>query len=482
MQVLAVASEVFPLVKTGGLADVTGALPLALARHGISVRTLLPGYPSVMSHLKKHKSAARLDDFFGLSARLLSGKVAGLDLFVLDCPALFDREGGPYSDISGADHSDNWLRFAALSKAGALIASGLVARFRPDIVHVHDWQAAMTPVYLRFSDDLSPPSLITIHNIAFQGQFAPIHFAGLGLPERAFALDGIEYYGDIGFLKGGLATATAITTVSPTYAQEICGSEFGMGLEGLINTRSDDLYGITNGIDTVQWDPVNDPALAANYRSTTLKRRRTNRQALIERFGLDASLPGPLLSVISRLTWQKGMDLIAETADAIVAEGVSLIILGAGDPEIEVRLAQAAARNPGRIGFFKGYNEELSHLMQGGADAILVPSRFEPCGLTQLYGLRYGCVPVVARTGGLADTVIDANEAALSAGVATGFQFSAVNRASLLHATRRVCEAFRSPTSWARMQRQGMKADVSWERSAARYAHLYAKLIEKNGS
>lgn len=478
MNILSVASEVFPLIKTGGLADVAGALPLALRGKGIRMRTLVPGYPAVMQQLEHPVEVAALADLLGEEARVLAVMHDGLDMLVLDAPAFFDRTGGPYTDATGKDFPDNWQRFAALSLAGHLIAGGLLTDWRPDIVHAHDWQAAMVPVYMRFNGLPHIPNILTVHNLAFQGQFGPQIFARLGLPAEAFTVDGLEYYGDVGFLKGGLRTAWAITTVSPSYAHEIMTPDFGMGLEGLINARSSDLTGIVNGIDTDIWNPATDPDLSSNYTPGALRQRAVNRRAVAERFSLGQD-DGPIFCVISRLTWQKGIDLIAEVADWIVSEGGKLAVLGSGDQGLEGALLAAASRHRGRIGIVIGYNEPLSHLMQAGADAILIPSRFEPCGLTQLYGLRYGCIPVVARTGGLADTVIDANEAALAARVATGFQFTPITTEGLRQALRRVFKAYREPKVWARLQNQGMKSDVSWERSAERYADLYSSLLAR---
>ena len=478
MNILSVASEVFPLIKTGGLADVAGALPIALAGHGTRMRTLVPGYPSVMQKLGQAEVVASFDDLLGAEARILATTLSGLDILVLDAPAFFDRIGGPYTDATGRDFPDNWRRFAALSLAGAEIARGLLPDWTPDVVHAHDWQAAMTAVYMRYTGLQHIPCVITVHNLAFQGQYGADIFYALRLPYDAFSVDGLEYYGDVGFLKGGLRTAWAVTTVSPTYAAEITTPEYGMGLEGLVNARADDLTGIVNGIDTAVWNPETDPLIARTYTAGTLKQRAANRQALAHRFGLDED-GGPVFCVISRLTWQKGIDLIAEVADWIVAEGGKLAVLGSGDQALEGALMSAAARHRGRIGIVIGYDEPLSHLMQAGADAILIPSRFEPCGLTQLYGLRYGCVPIVARTGGLADTIIDANEAALSARVATGFQFTPINADGFRQALRRAFAAWREPKTWARIQTQGMKSDVSWENSAARYANLYSSLLSK---
>ncbi|PDT80655.1 glycogen synthase GlgA [Sinorhizobium sp. BJ1] len=479
MNILSVASEVYPLVKTGGLADVVGALPAALLPHGIRTRTLVPGYPAVLHKLKKKKTVGGIDNLFGHPATLLAAEIDGLDLLVLDQPALYDRDGGPYLDPTGRDYPDNFRRFAALSLAAAEIAGdNVVPGWRPDIVHVHDWQAALTPVYMRFGSARNMPTVLTIHNIAFQGQFGPSVFPELSLPPEAFTTPFLEYYGDVGFLKGGLQTATAIITVSPSYAHEILTPEFGMGMEGLLASRVLDLTGIVNGIDVDTWNPETDPNIARNYGPTAIKQRAANRKALEERFGLDQSR-GPIFCVISRLTWQKGMDLLAEVADDIVTLGGKLIVLGSGDSALEGALLAAASRHRGRIGMITGYDEPLSHLMQAGSDAILIPSRFEPCGLTQLYGLRYGCIPIVARTGGLTDTVIDANEAALSARVATGFQFRPVTADGLRLAIRRAMHAYSEPKVWARLQNQGMKSDVSWGKSAERYAALYSGLLAK---
>lgn len=478
MKILSVASEVFPLIKTGGLADVVGALPLALAAHGIEMRTLVPGYPAVMQALAAPRMLAEFADLFGQEARLLSASHDDLDILVLDAPGFFDRTGGPYTDATGKDFPDNWKRFAALSHVGAEIARGLLPDWTPDIVHAHDWQAAMTAVYMRYTGLQHIPTIITVHNLAFQGQFGADIFPELGLPPEAFGVDGLEYYGDVGFLKGGLRTAWSITTVSPSYAHEIMTPEYGMGLESLMNARAPDLTGIVNGIDTAVWNPETDTHIAGTFSAGSLRRRSVNRRALMERFGL-VDDGGPVFCVISRLTWQKGIDIIAETADWIVQQGGKLAILGSGDQGLEGALLAAASRHRGRVAIVIGYNEPLSHLMQAGADAILIPSRFEPCGLTQLYGLRYGCIPVVARTGGLADTVIDANEAALSARVATGFQFTPIDGEGLRQALRRVFRAWHEPKVWARLQNQGMKSDVSWEMSAGRYADLYYSLLAK---
>ena len=478
MKVLSVASEIHPLVKTGGLADVAGALPPALAKHGVEVRTLVPGYPAIMARFggSLPKPLSSFPDFFGGRARLLPLQTDGLHLIVLEAPHLFDRAGGPYGEGHGAEWHDNGRRFAAFARAGASIAGGSIARFKPDLVHVHDWQAALVPAYLHYDGKGHVPSVITIHNIAFQGRFPADILGSIGLPAEAMSIHGVEYYGGVGFLKAGLQFASAVSTVSPTYAQEIRTPQFGMGLEGLINARGGSLHGIVNGIDTVEWDPERDPHLAKTYRSRSLDLRRANRARIEERFGLAAG-DGPLFCVISRLTWQKGVDLLATVLEELVAMGGRLAVLGSGDGWMEDAFRAGASRHPGRVGVVIGYDESLAHLLQGGADAIVVPSRFEPCGLTQLYGLRYGCVPVVSRTGGLADTVIDANEAALAAGVATGISFAPDNLDALRHALRRAVDLYRSGEPWRILQKNGMKADLSWDKSAARYAALFRSLV-----
>lgn len=479
IKVLSVASEAVPLVKTGGLADVVGALPSALARHGVELTTFLPGYSGVTKALSRPRALYTWDNLLGEQARLLAGKIDGHPLLVLDAPAYFHREGGPYGDNSGRDWADNWRRFAAFGRAAADIALEAVKGHKFDLVHAHDWQAAMALAYIRFGNPegrVPVPSVMTIHNMAFQGFASADKFAALGLPPEAWSLDGVEYHGGIGFLKAGLEAASAITTVSPTYAREIRSAEFGMGLEGLIISRGDRVSGIVNGIDTNQWNPETDTAIAARFGVKSLPKRQANKRALETEFGLDAN-DGPLFVVISRLTWQKGMDVLLEAIDHLVGMGGRLALLGSGDKAMENAFHAAAMRHPGKVAVRIGYDEDLSHRMQAGGDAILIPSRFEPCGLTQLYGLAYGCVPVVARTGGLADTVIDANLAALMGGVATGLQFDGVNYPSFADAITRTVALYQQPEAWRSIQRAGMKTDFSWTRSGKAYADLYASLI-----
>ena len=474
MQVLSVASEVYPLIKTGGLADVAGALPAALTKQGVTMRTLMPGYPAVMAALEKPDTFHSFAKLMGGTATLLSGKAKGLDVFVLDAPHLFDRKGNPYLGPDGKDWPDNAQRFAALSQVAAQLAKGELGNYKADVLHLHDWQSALAAVYIKYSG--GPKSVMTVHNIAFKGEFPAAYFNILDLPPQAFAIDGVEFYGNLSFLKGGLACANSITTVSPTYASEICTADYGMGLEGLLQSRRASLSGIVNGIDVDVWNPATDKTLAANYSAADISNRILNKRAIEKRFNLETG-DGIIHGVVSRLTWQKGLDIFASLLDWLVGTGARLALIGTGEAAIEAAVMAAAAKHPGRIGVVTAYDEALSHLVQGGCDTMLVPSRFEPCGLTQLYGLRYGCVPVVARTGGLADTVIDANDAALGAGVATGLQFSPVDRYSLQNALTRAANLYNNKAAWKNMQACGMNSDVSWDRSAAAYAELYKGLI-----
>lgn len=476
MQVLSVASEVFPLVKTGGLADVVGALPAALAAEGIEARTLVPGYPAVLDALERRDVIHTVADLFGGSAKVLAGTAAGLDLLVLDAPHLYRRAGGPYVDTSGRDWPDNAQRFAALSRIAASIGTGLLPPYSPDIVHAHDWQAGLAPVYLHYGDRIRPSTVMTVHNLAFQGRFPAELLPDLGLPSSALTIDGVEFYGGIGFLKAGLQLADRITTVSPTYAREISAPEAGMGLDGLLRARAGVLSGILNGIDLSVWDPATDPHLAARYTADDVAGRAQNKRALVDRFLLRDDPEAPLFGVISRLSAQKGIDLLLAALPRLLALGGSLVMLGAGDAALETALRAAASSAPGRIGVTVGYDEGLAHLIQGGVDALIVPSRFEPCGLTQLCALRYGAVPLVARVGGLNDTVIDANEVALAADAATGFQFAPVNREALEQALERTFSVWTQPKAWRRMQVNGMRTEVGWSRPAARYAEIYRSL------
>jgi starch synthase len=476
VRVLFVASECAPFVKTGGLADVVGALPKALAPLGVEVRVVLPAYPSLAELAAGGRVAADLGVLNGGPARLLEASAAGLDLLLVDAPHLFARPGNPYLGPDRADWPDNHLRFGALSQAAARFALTGNDGWKPDLVHAHDWQAGLVPAYLRLGGGAGPATLITVHNVAFQGLFSATVIAELGLPPAAFDAEGYEFHGKVGFLKAGLVYADRITTVSPTYARELMTPEFGMGLEGVFAARRADLVGILNGIDLEAWDPQTDTTITSRYSGRTIARKAANRTTLEEHFGLAARPRTPLFCVISRLTRQKGIDLLIDALPRLVARGARLVVLGTGEADLEAALVEAARSCPESVAVRIAYDETLSHQMQAGSDAILIPSRFEPCGLTQLYGLRYGTLPVVARTGGLADTVIDANVAAVAAGVATGFVMDEVNAASLARVIDRVVDAFGDHRLWQAMQRAAMRHPVGWETSAQGYADLYEAL------
>ncbi len=474
-KVLSVASECAPLVKTGGLADVAGALPAALAPLGIEMRTLLPGYPAVLSGMNGGEAVVLFDDLFGGPATIWAVELAGLDVLVLDAPHLFDRAGNIYLNDEGHDWPDNPQRFAALSYAAAHIGVEGAGAWRPDVIHGHDWQAGFVPEYLHglAGGDDHVPFVFTIHNIAFHGNTGAEMLDTLMLDDWRFTADRYEFWGQISAIKAGLTGAAKVNTVSRTYAEELMTPEFGMGMEGVLRARKSDLTGIVNGIDLDVWDPATDPEIA---RYKTGKGKAKAKKILQAEFGLPES-DGPLCVLVSRLTHQKGIDLLIEALPNVLARGGQLALLGSGDTDLEVALLALASRFDG-VGVKIGYDEALSHRMMAGGDAILVPSRFEPCGLTQLYGLRYGTVPVVALTGGLADTVINASPAALAMDVATGVQFSPVTADAFANALSRLCDLYADPDVWAKLQRNAMKQPVGWETSAKAYGDLYAQVLK----
>jgi starch synthase len=469
-RVLSVASECVPLVKTGGLADVVGALPEALAAAGWEMKVLLPAYRSLRAQAANWPVVWQEADLWGGSGRVLAGEVAGVPVLLLDAPHLYDRDGGPYSSPTG-EHPDNAVRFAALSWVAARIAREGLEGWKPDILHAHDWQAGFAPAYLAYHGNGGVKSVLTVHNIAFQG-WAPAHMLGvLRLPGHAFHPEALEYYGGISSLKAGLVNSDWITTVSPTYAAELMRPEFGMGLQGVIAARGPVVSGILNGVDTGVWNPsIEDPAFGPK----SMAGKAAARARICEEFGLD--VPGPLAIVVSRLTDQKGIDLLPEVVPDFVVGGGGLIVLGSGDPGLEGAVRKLAARFPGRVAVRIGYDEAMSHRLFAGADAVLVPSRFEPCGLTQMYGLRYGTLPVVSLVGGLADTVIGASPATLAAGVATGVTFHPVDAMAFGRAMAQLLDLYRQPKLWAKIRANAMAQPVGWEASAAAYASLYERL------
>ncbi len=466
---LSVTSECVPLIKTGGLADVAGALPKALNKNGIAVRTLLPGYPAVLKAVKSPSTLKVIDDCFGGSAQLLAGTHQELDLLILDAPHLYNRDHGIYLDNNGEDWPDNIERFAALSRVAADIANGLVDDWQPDIVHCHDWQAGLTPYYMKVNNSKAK-SIMTIHNIAFQGIAPARKRRALSILPKDFNPEGVEYFGNISTLKAGLMYADKLTTVSPTYAQELMTHEFGMGMEGVLRYRKNDFMGILNGIDESIWSPEVDTEII-NYKSP--RGKNLNKIKLQKEFNLSKA-KGPLCVVVSRLSEQKGLDILLEALPTLLSRDGQLILLGSGDSWLENEFRNIPHPN---VSVFIGYDEKLSHRMIAGADAILVPSRFEPCGLTQLYGLRYGTLPVVSSTGGLADTVVSASPAAIASQVATGIQFNPITPLALSQALSKLCDLYEQPKLWSKLQRNAMKQSVGWEDSGHSYARLYKELL-----
>jgi len=470
-RVLSVASECVPLVKTGGLADVVGALPGALAAAGWEMKVLLPCYRSLRGLAADWAEVLVEDGLWGGVGRVLAGEVAGISVLLLDAPHLYDREGGPYAGGAG-DWPDNAQRFAALSWVAARLARDGFDGWKPDVLHAHDWQAGFAPAYLNYYGSGGCGSVFTVHNIAFQGWAPAWMMSELRLPAQEFHPGALEYYGNLSSLKAGLVTADRITTVSPSYAAELMRPEFGMGMQGVIAARAGVVSGILNGVDTGVWTPGAEPV---PYGVGAMEGKAANRAALCAAFGLE--VPGPLAIVVSRLTDQKGIDLLPGMMPAFVEAGGGLALLGTGDPGLVAAMRRLAERFPGRVGVQIGYDEALSHQMFAGADAVLVPSRFEPCGLTQMYGLTYGTVPVVAAVGGLADTVIHASPAAMVAGVATGIAFHPTDAVAFGQAMRQLVDLFADKAAWAQVQGNAMRHPVGWGASAAAYAALYAGLL-----
>jgi starch synthase len=464
-RVLFAAPECAPLTKTGGLGDVAAALPAALRSLGIDVRVLLPAYGALPG-----RELARME-VLGKSVRILESRLpSGVPLYLLDCPELYIRNGGPYQTGEGEDWPDNALRFGVLSRVASLLGGAdTPLAWRPDVVHCNDWPTALAPLYLQRERDAAA-SVLTVHNLAFQGLFEPQVLDTLGLPQSDFSLERLEFYGRLSFLKGGLACAGAITTVSPTYAAEIQREAHGCGLDGLLRHRRGQLEGILNGIDTAAWDPAGDTSIATNYDAATLDEKRRNKAALQRRMQLRIDDAVPLLGMVGRLTHQKGIDLVTAAAAELLGLPAQLVVLGKGDRAHEHALAALAARHPGQVAVATGFNEELAHLIEAGADLFLMPSRFEPCGLNQMYSQRYGTPPVAHATGGLADTIVDGE---------TGFLFDRPERAALVEAVGRAVAAWREPRRWRAIQRAGMARDFSWSEAARRYADLYLRLARR---
>ena len=468
--VLMIGSEAVPFAKTGGLADVLGALPLSLARLGWDVTLVMPRYRGIAAPQEIDRTTIaigpeRFD--VGFCVKPLDANRSNARAVLIDCPRLYDRSG-----VYGDDHNDypdNALRFALLSR-GALEFSARQG-VRPTVVHAHDWQAGLAPVYLKSIYASNPvlggaPTVFTIHNLAYQGLFEATWAPRLDLPASFMSSDGLEFWGQVSLLKAGINGSEAVTTVSARYAHEIQTPEFGFGFEGVLQRRSSVLSGILNGVDVDQWNPERDPHLPASYTAADLSGKKRAKTALLERLGLTNDAR-PLIGMISRMVDQKGLDLIAALAAELPVLGATFAILGTGEPKYQDFWRGLAARYPDRIGVYVGFDESLAHLIEGGADIFMMPSRFEPCGLNQMYSLRYGTVPVVREVGGLADTVQD--------GV-TGFVFQKYTSEALLQTLRRAVEAFGDQPKWRALQQAGMRQDHSWDRSAREYVTIYEKV------
>jgi starch synthase len=480
MRVLFVTSEVAPLIKTGGLADVSGALPAALRRLGDDVRLLVPGYPQVLKALESFK----IETFFaGIAelpaARLFSSTLPdGVPLWVLDCPALFQREGGIYQDTTGSDWPDNALRFGLLSKVAAILGGPeSPLDWKPDVVHCNDWQSGLAPAYLHFLPG-SAPSVMTIHNLAFQGIFPPQTVAQLALPEASFHPHGAEFYGNLSFLKAGLYYANHVTTVSPTYAEEIQTDALGFGLQGLLKNRNKSLTGILNGIDDTEWNSATDSALFQNYDAKNMAGKLANKLELQKRMGLKVDPDVPLFGLVSRFTFQKGLDVVLEIAPQLISFPAQLVLLGSGDVTMQNNAQALSRKFPGQVAAVVGFDEALSHLIEAGADMFLMPSRFEPCGLNQMYSQHYGTPPIVHATGGLVDSVIDCNKVSIANGQASGFVFKKITTHDLLICIQRAIAIYNDKKTWTTVQVNGMSKDFGWQNSAAKYHEIYQSCLE----
>jgi starch synthase len=476
MRVLYVTSEVFPFAKTGGLADVSASLPVALRDLGIDVRLLVPGYGQALDRAPDAREVLRLGDPLGFGeVRLLETNLPHTDVpvWMIDCPRLYNRAGGLYQTEAGEDWPDNALRFALLNHVAAGIANEPGRAWRPDLIHANDWHAGLIPLLLAGRARPRPATLFTIHNLAYQGLFAADELARLDLPPNAY--DVMEFYGRISFLKAGIRSADAITTVSPTYASEILTPEYGCGLEGLLRERAADLTGILNGVDYRIWDPSTDPYLACNYSARSVAAKAECKRATQMELGLEVEPETPLLAFMSRLVHQKMPDVVLEALPGLLDQGMQFVMVAEGDNGYRTCFRNLAARYPGRVAV-QGYQEALGHRLLAGADMLLHPARFEPCGLVPIYALRYGTVPLVRRSGGMADTVVDASPEAVRQGTATGLAFDDPSPAELTACVGRAMSLYRQPISWRRIQAAAMRQDFSWQRSARAYTDLYRSL------
>lgn len=485
MKVLFATPELAPWMKSGGLGEISWSLPGALREAGVDVRILVPAYAPLLDAFPAARPVAELAPPGGVlpASRLLEAKAGnGVTLLLLDCPAYFRRGGTAYLDADGVDFSDNPLRFGLLSKTAALLSSeASPLRWRPDVLHCNDWPCGLAPAYLHFMGGARAATVMSIHNLAFQGIYPADTLAALGLPAEAYAMDGVEFWGKLSFMKAGLHYADRITTVSPRYAEEIQTEAFGYGFAGLLRWRRHDLTGILNGIDTETWNPATDPCLPRRYEFAHLKGKEACKAALRRRFGLTEDASSPLLGAVCRITQQKGLDLLLDIGNEIAQLPAQLVLLGTGDKALEAALSGLAQRHPGQFSTWFGFDDGLAHLVEAGSDIFLMPSRFEPCGLNQMYSLRYGTPPLVRETGGLADTVVDCSAATLADGTANGFVFGEATPAALLEAVRRAVSAWHDKGLWHKLQRNGMMQDFGWSKAATAYKAVYAGLSAGQG-
>lgn len=490
IKILYVASEAYPLIKTGGLGDVVYSLPHALHAAGADIRLVLPGYRALLRQLDQARFLGWLNVRGAegvLSVRILETRHPdfAFPLWIVDCPALFDRAGNPYVSASGQDWPDNAERFAVFSRIAALLAlDGLDRGWRPDVVHAHDWQTGLVAAFLA-DQPARPRTVFTIHNLAYGGYFTHGDFVRLQLPSHWWSPESVEFYGGFSMLKGGIVYADAVTTVSPTYAAEICTPEFGYGLDGLLLSRQHKLHGILNGIDTTLWNPATDAMLPARYSAKRIQPgKRHNKQALIGRFlpqPGETDMHAPLLGLVGRLVDQKGIDWVLAAIPVLLEEtDARFVLLGSGQTVYEQRLARLASLYPDRVFVEIGYDEQLAHLIEAAADMFMMPSRFEPCGLNQMYSLNYGTPPIVFRTGGLADTVVDATPTTLKDGTANGFVFDEPDAAAFVAAVRRALALFAKPALWRKLQHTGMRQSFDWSESAVQYLSLYSLQISED--
>jgi len=443
---------------------------------GVDIRMVLPAYPALVQAAVGLRPVAQLSSpIGGIDARVLLGSIEGVPAYLVEAGGLYARPGNPYVDSEGRDWPDNYLQFALLGWIAACFADGTIDGWRPDILHAHDWHTGLAPAYLAARGGERPGSIFTVHNLSYQGEFAATIFNELALPASFFSMYGLEFYGKVNFMKSGLHYADRITTVSPSYAREIQTEEFGCGMDGVLRSREGVLRGILNGVDRSVWNPQTDASIEIRYSLHDSAGKLTCKNALRAEFCL-AVESGPIFCVISRLTAQKGVDLVLDVLPDLIHGGGHLVVLGSGDATLESQWREAAAHYPGAVGVYLGYDEQLAHRIIAGSDVIMLPSRFEPCGLTQMYGLAYGTLPLVHRVGGLADTVRDATPENLAAGSATGFTFEAATTRELGQTLARAFALWANPAQWNRVRRTAMLQDFGWEASALRYLDLYRDL------